>query len=279
MRSHRLLACLRPPRFQDDQGFPGGDFGGDFDESLPAADVLHVHDDHVDVVVLVQVLEDIRFADVHLVPDGGDDPEVHDIAKPDQDAGGVDPGLGDHADIALPQIVQKTERLHHVVVGVDDARAVRPEEAASLFTDDLFDPSLGPFSFLPAFGETGGLDHQEANPLPAAVLDGGRDIPGRDDNDRQINRIGNIQDRAVAVESKQGFFFQVHRVQLPRKMVADQVPEDVVSELLFRIRRPEHRDAAGIKEIVQVPAPLRGLLAAGGLADEHPGIDYTVPLG
>jgi hypothetical protein len=37
------------------------------------------------VIVAAEIFQDVRLADVHLVPDGGDNPEIHHVAQPGED--------------------------------------------------------------------------------------------------------------------------------------------------------------------------------------------------
>ena len=222
---------------------PAGDLLDRLDELRPAAQLLDVEQDHLGVVVLVQVAQEIQLVHVGLVADGDElgEAEVA-VGREVQDRRAQRAALRDEGDVAGPRHARGEAGVQaHVGQGVDHPQAVGADHAHPRLAADGHHAVLDGAALGADLAEARRDDDDALHPAGDRVLHRLQRRLGRQDHDAEIQRVGDVLDRGVGPHTRDRARRGVDRVQRPGEAALQDVDEDVVAHLAGGGRRTDHR--------------------------------------
>ncbi len=235
---------LRTSALDRDDGLAPRDPTREPGELARVPERLEVEEDHARVRIVLPVLQQIVAADVRLVADrdelGDADPELAGAAHQ------LDPQttrLREERDRAAHGLDGRERRVHaHVRRGVHDAEAVRPDHAHAVAARGRDDGALGVLAAGTGLGEAGGDDHDAEHLLLRALFDHARNEVGRHDDQRDVDRVGNVEDARVRAHARDRHGGRVDRIHRSLEVVREQVAEQLVADRARVTARADDRD-------------------------------------
>ena len=251
MTERRVGAFAGSPPLQNDDRF--GAAATDFEKAPAIRKGFEVEADHPGVGVADEVLQQIAFIHVDLVAHGADLADAHQAMAHDveKEGSGKQAALdhernipGDPFPLARPGVHKRKDT---VVLHVDEPHAIGTPDPDPLCGGHFSQFGLVLGTFRTGFRKTARFDHDPGNPSRCALFDRRRHKRGGNEDDRQIQRIGNGADGRVAGQALDLTITGVDGVDLS-SISGQKVFQDGVSAL-ERIRRcADNGDTAGCKE-------------------------------
>ena len=211
----------------------GGDLLDRLDEFLTLAEFLEVEDDDRRVEVLVEVEEQIQFIDIRLVADGDELREAEiPVRGKIEDGGAERPALGDERDVPAGGHPLGEARVQaDVGKGVDHAEAVGADEADLGLLAEGDDPVFDLQPFAADLAETGGDDHDPLDPLFDGLLHRLEAGLRRQDDDGEIDTVGDRSDRGKGLHAQNRLGLGIDRIEGPLETALEDVGKDVMPDL------------------------------------------------
>ena len=94
----------------------------------------------------------------------------------------------------------------------------------------------------PDLGEPGRDDHDAVHTFLRAVVDDGGNGVGRHDDEREVDRVGDVEDARVGAHARDRHRGRVHRVHRALEVVREQVAEQLVADRARAPARADDRD-------------------------------------
>ena len=227
-------------------------------DQLPAvAELLEVEEDHVGLVVLVQVLEQLGLRHPRLVPKTDELGEADlFLAGVVEHGGAQGPGLAEEGDPAGVGHLSGEGRIEaDLGVGIDGPQAIGADHRDAVFCADLLEP-LFEFDALGAdLAESGRDDDHRLDPLLAALLQRAVDHVGREDDHRQVDVVLDVDHVAVGADRADAPLPRGHRIDRPLVARRQDVVEDVVGDGARRGGHADHSHTLGVENAVQRVEP------------------------
>ncbi len=197
-----------------------------------------------------QVLNQVVSRNVCLVTDGNE------AGDPDAETPGViedrqaeRPALRRHGHVAGWRIDRREGRVQpDRRTGIQQAHAVGTDQPASRLPHAFEQQALADMSFGVAFAEAGADDADRANPLRETVVDGRLDLRGRDDDDGEVDGIGDVGDAWIGPQSFDLTGRRVHRRNGSAESCRHQIVENLGADFPPFAIGADHRDPAGFEE-------------------------------
>ena len=206
------------------------------------------HDD-VGGRITFPVQQQVGTADVRLVADrneGGDSNVVAQCVVQNGDS--QSPGLAGHGHVATRREHGGKRAVHrNGNVRVENAHAVWSHHPHSGRSHNLEEVALHLLAFFTKFREPGG-DHDDApNALLRTLLDGLERKPGWDDDEGQINRVFDVQDRLVGANRIDDVRLGVDREDRSGEVAFDEVVKEAPADRGPVATGPDYSDRTGVK--------------------------------
>lgn len=218
---------------QDRRGVPPhGDLPGRLDELRSPPELLDVQHDDRRIRVPVQVAQQVQFIHVGLVADGDElgEPEIP-VGGEIQHGRAQGAALGDEGNAARRRHpgreagVQPDGR-----DGIDHPEAVRPDDANPRLAADGDDLVFNLQPLAADLPEAGGDDDDAVHAFYDGLLDGLERLPGRQDEDCQVDGVGDVADCRDGFDAENGLRPGVDGKQGALVSALEDVREDVVSD-------------------------------------------------
>ena len=205
---------------------------------------LEVEEDHARVRIVLPVLQQIVAADVRLVADR-------------DELGDADPELAGAAHQLDPQTTRLREERDRAATGSTGANVAFMRTSGAVFT---MPRQFGPITRMPlrravatmarsaslplgtGLGEAGGDDHDAEHLLLRALFDHARNEVGRHDDQRDVDRVGNVEDARVRAHARDRHGGRVDRIHRALEVVREQVAEQLVADRARVTARADDRD-------------------------------------
>ena len=225
-------AGLGGARFHHDDRLPPGDARGDLEKLAGIAEALHVHQDHLDLRIVLPLQQDVVAADIRLVA------HRDELADPDA----VFLGVVQHAQSHRSRLAHEPDAAvgrqgrgeggvePEIGVPVQDAHAIRADHPDSGRPDVFGQLPLQGHPVSADFAEPGGDDHEPAD-APLHTIAGDRhDLALGHHNDGEIGCLREVRDAGEGGDGADGPGIGVHRVDRAGVAVAHQGGDDLVAD-------------------------------------------------
>jgi len=192
----------------------GGDLLDCLDELPSLPKFLKVENDDRRVQILVKIEEQIQFVDVRLVADGDE------FRKTEIPVGGKiengrteRPALGDERNVSAGRHPLGKARVQtDFGNGIDHTQAVGADKSDPRLPADGNDLIFNRQPLAADFSEAGRYDHDPLDPLGDRLLDCREASLWRQDENRQINLVGDGRDSRIGFYAENGFGLRIDRV-------------------------------------------------------------------
>ena len=201
VRNRRLCPEGTPAAFEHHDRFVGR--SNQVDETTSLFHGFQVHGNDFGLRVVDEVFQEVRFVHLELVSDRTDlgEPERGSAQNVGKETCREHAALNHQRDHPRCEHPLPYPRRHEGKdlgpVHVDQAHAVRAPKAQPLFLCDRLAPVLESPALRPRLGEPRGFDDHAPDPLGSALLESFRHGDGRDEDDRQVDLFGNVEDTRV----------------------------------------------------------------------------------
>jgi len=243
MAGDRARAGLGHAALQHQDWLLAADLARHTHELRPLGHALNVGQHHARLRVICPVEHQVGLADVGLVAQADEAAEAQVLGsqRPVQDRRLERAGLRHERDVALRRRpggeggVQRRVR-------VNDAQAVRPDDANAVLLGDLDDflLALGPFDA--GFAEPGADDHHRLDALLPTLTQRRRHRVVGDHDHSQIGRLRQAQHRVIRLVAGNLCGTGVDRVDVPPEAGLDDVGQHRIAELARLRARTNDRD-------------------------------------
>ena len=234
--------------FEQDDGFHLRGLLGDLHEPLAVHHVLDVTQDKAGFRIVHEVLDEVDLRKVRLVSEADElrEPDlVPDGPVHDGDSHGS--GLREKADGAPGQHV-RGEGGVHVVGGIDEPQAVRPQDADVLLFRDPRQLFLEQRSVLARFLESRADDDCRPDAGSGAFPERRRYELGRNDDDRKVDLLADVRDLWIRFETQDLPARGIDRVDGALEVKFYKIVQDREADLLGVLRSADDGYGAGIKK-------------------------------
>ena len=248
VRTGRLLPGRSRPALQREDRLRAGNAPGEAAEAARIAEGLDVHQHHIRAVVVLPPLEQVVRRDVGLVADR-DEPRQAEAARLGrlEEREAERAALGGEADVA-GRSRAGGEGGVQTRPGYRDAEAVRSDQAGAVCTHER-EQSFLSLDPLPAdLGEPGRDDDERAHALPQRLLGRLEDGRGRERDDGQVDRVGDLFDRPIAANPRDGLAVSVDGVRSAVEIACEDVPEELTADRAAPLRSADDGDSRRLEE-------------------------------
>ena len=243
-----LRAGGRHAGLEEDHRFAPRDLPGGAHEFLAVLDGLDIAEQHARVVVGADRFEERGLVHVGLVADADELAEADPLAdRPVEDRRAERARLRHESDVARRGHAGGEGGVE-LLGRVDQAEAVRPDDAHAARVRELDDLALEIGAFAAGLLEAGGDDDQRRHFLRGAVARRLQAELRRDHQHRQVHFAGNLPDRRKTGQAQNLVRLGIDRVDPAGIAVLDQVVKHVVADLAFLARRADDRHGTGVEE-------------------------------
>ncbi len=240
--------------FHRDDRLPLRDARRDFQEAPRITEILHVHQDHGDRVVLLPLQQQVVAAHVGFVADR------HEL----RDADAILFGVVEHTHAERARLRHErrvAERRHrrgeggverHGGIRVQDPHAVWTDHPHPVAADDFHQPALGRGPRFPDFLEACRNHHQPPHPFATARIRHVQHVILGHYDDCQVHGVRDGVNRRIAFDRVHRAGVRIHGEDRSREPVAQDVGEHLVADSVGASRGPDHGDRAGAQNGIEI---------------------------
>ena len=266
VRRVRLLPMRRHARLQREDHLAAlGGAPADLQQAAAAPEPFDEEHDHLGVVALDEVGEEVEYVQVRLVAGAGEAADPEAVVEEVLDQPGAEaPALADDADRARADVVAPggaAERDQRAVGNAPDALAVGPDDRRAVAPRDRHELLL-PGGAVVDFREPAAADDHERHAALAALLHDAGDRLRGDQQVGDVGRLGQRGDRRMARHPEDLVAARVDRVDAALEALVEQVADRPAVQPLRIGRCAHHGDRRRREQPVEVGRAHRTSMAA-----------------